>query len=81
MKIEILGTGCAKCNLLEAATRSAADKLGIPYQLEHVKDISEFAKRGVMFTPALLVDGKVLAAGRVPSESELARMFSGIKPE
>lgn len=76
MNIEILGTGCAKCNLLEQSTRAAADKLGMPYRLEHIKDIREFAKRGVVFTPALVVDGKVLAAGRVPSESELARLLS-----
>lgn len=75
MKIEILGTGCAKCNLLEQTTRSAADKLGVPYQLEHIRDIKEFAKRGVMFTPALAVDGKVLVAGKVPPESEVMRLL------
>jgi len=40
MKIEVLGTGCAKCNKLEAMTRAAADKLGIPYEIEHISDIS-----------------------------------------
>ncbi|GMU39059.1 MAG: TM0996/MTH895 family glutaredoxin-like protein [Phycisphaerae bacterium] len=76
MKIEILGTGCAKCDLLERSVRSAADKLGIAYELAHVKDIREFAKRGVMFTPALVVDGKVVAAGKVPPESEIARLLA-----
>lgn len=76
MRIEILGTGCAKCNLLEKTARSAADKLGIPYELEHVKDIREFAKRGVMFTPALAVDGKVVIAGKVPDEPEIERLLS-----
>lgn len=75
MKIEILGTGCAKCNLLEQTTRSAADKLGLTYELEHVKDIREFARRGVMLTPALAVDGKVLAAGKVPRETEVMRLL------
>ncbi|TWT44332.1 hypothetical protein RAS1_07450 [Phycisphaerae bacterium RAS1] len=76
MKIEILGTGCAKCNLLEQTTRSAADKLGVPYQLEHIRDIREFARRGVMFTPALVVDGEVLVAGKSPSEAEVSRLLA-----
>lgn len=80
MKIEILGTGCAKCNLLEQTTRSAADKLGLAYELEHVKDVCEFARRGVMLTPALAVDGKILAAGKVPREAEMMRLLDPIAP-
>lgn len=76
MKIEVLGTGCAKCNMLEQAAKNAAEKLGVNYQLEHVRDINEFARRGVMFTPALVVDGKVVAAGKVPTESEMTRLLS-----
>ena len=75
MKIEILGTGCAKCNMLEAAARSAADKLDLDYEIKHIKDINEFMKRGVMFTPALAINGKVVAAGKVPAEAEIARML------
>lgn len=76
MKIEILGTGCAKCNMLEATAKSAADKLGLTYEIEHIKDINEFMKRGVLFTPALAIDGKVVASGKVPSESEISRLLS-----
>lgn len=76
MKIEVVGTGCPRCNQLEQAARAVADKLGVPYQLEHVRDIREFAKRGVMFTPALLIDGKLVAAGKVPSEAELSSLFA-----
>jgi small redox-active disulfide protein 2 len=76
MKIEILGTGCAKCNMLEAAAKSVADAAGIPYEIEHIKDINEFVKRGVMFTPALAIDGKVIVAGRVPSKAELTQLFN-----
>jgi small redox-active disulfide protein 2 len=76
MKIEVLGTGCAKCNLLEQTAKSAADKLGLSYEFKHVRDINEFAKRGVVFTPALVVNGKVLSAGKVPSESEMSRLLS-----
>lgn len=78
MKIEILGTGCAKCNMLEAATKSAADKLGLDYEIEHIKDINEFMKRGVMFTPALAIDGKVVAADRIPPEAEITRLLTSV---
>ncbi len=78
MKIEVLGTGCAKCNLLEQTVKSAADKLGVNYQLEHIRDIKEFAKRGVMFTPALAVDGKVVVAGKVPTESDIMRLLGSL---
>lgn len=76
MKIEILGTGCAKCDLLERTARSAADKLGVAYQLEHIRDIREIARRGVVFTPALAVDGNVLIAGHAPSESEVSHLLA-----
>jgi len=76
MKIEILGTGCAKCNMLEAAAKSAADKLGVAYEIEHIKDINEFVKRGVMYTPALAVDGKVIVSGRMASESEITKLLT-----
>ncbi len=75
MKIEIIGTGCAKCDSLERATKDAADRLGLRYEIDHVRDIREFAKRGVLFTPALVVNGRVLASGRVPDDAELARLL------
>ena len=71
MKIEILGTGCAKCNALEQATRAAAEKLGIACEIEHVTDLDRIAGYGVMMTPALVVDGQVKVAGKVPGEREL----------
>jgi small redox-active disulfide protein 2 len=76
MKIEILGTGCQKCNLLEAATKAAADKLGVPYELQHVKELAKIAGYGVMITPALVIDGQVKAMGRVPSEAELTTLLT-----
>ena len=75
MKIEILGTGCPKCNLLEATAKAAADSLGIDYEIDHVRDINEFMRRGVMITPALAVNGKVVVAGKVPRESEVMRLL------
>ena len=76
MNLEVLGTGCAKCNALEAAVKQAADKLGLDYELTHVKEIAKFAQYGVMITPALVVDGQVKAAGKVPSEAELTAILS-----
>ena len=77
MKIEVLGTGCKKCNMLEAATKAAADKLGIQYELLHVKDLGKIAAYGVMMTPALVIDGKVKVSGKIPSEGELIKLLTG----
>ena len=76
MKIEVLGTGCKKCNLLEAATKAAADKLGIAYELTHVKDLGKIAAYGVLMTPALVIDGQVKISGKVPSETELTTLLT-----
>jgi small redox-active disulfide protein 2 len=78
MKIEILGTGCPKCNLLEATAKAAANKIGVAYEIEHVRDINEIMRRGVMMTPALAVNGKVVLAGRVPKESEVIAILTGL---
>jgi small redox-active disulfide protein 2 len=74
-KIQILGTGCTKCTNLTNATTTAADELGIPYELEKVTDFLKFADFGVMVTPALVVDGKVLASGKVPKHDELLALL------
>ncbi len=66
-KIEILGSGCPKCNKLEEVSRKAADELGIEYEVRKVKDLNKIMEYGVMVTPALVVDGEVKVAGRVPS--------------
>lgn len=74
-KIQVLGTGCAKCVNLTKAVTDAADELGIPYELEKVTDFLKFADFGVMVTPALVVDGKVLVAGKVPKQEELLELL------
>jgi small redox-active disulfide protein 2 len=71
MLIEVLGTGCPKCNKLETMARQAADKLGVAYTLEHVHDITAMIERGVMAPPALVIDGRVVVSGRLPSDAEL----------
>ena len=76
-KLQILGTGCAKCNKLAALTEEAAQALGIEYQLEKVTDIVEITRFDVMMTPALVVDGATKCSGRVPSVAELQKMIAG----
>jgi small redox-active disulfide protein 2 len=76
MKIQVLGTGCAKCDHLAASAEAAARRLGIEYELEKVIDFMRFADFGVMVTPALVVDGKLKVAGRVPGEAEMERMLN-----
>jgi small redox-active disulfide protein 2 len=71
MDIKILGTGCPKCKTLEKLTREVVEKNGVDATVGKVEDIMEIMKYGVMSTPALVVDGKVMIKGRVPSEEEL----------
>jgi small redox-active disulfide protein 2 len=70
MKIQILGTGCAKCNNLADAAMQAANELGLEYEIEKVTDMMRFADFGVMLTPALVVNGVVKLSGKVPSLEE-----------
>lgn len=76
MKLQVLGTGCAKCKYLAAAVEASARRQGIEYEMEKVTDFMRFPDFGVMVTPALVVDGKLKVAGRVPSEAELDRMLT-----
>jgi len=76
MKIQILGTGCAKCNALTMATEKAAQSLGLQYELEKVTDLQRIMSFGVMTTPVLVVDGKVKVAGKVPSVPELKKLLA-----
>ena len=71
MKIQILGTGCAKCTKLYEVTEQAAQSLGLQYELEKVTDLNRIMSFGVMMTPALVVDGQVKVSGKVPSVDEL----------
>jgi small redox-active disulfide protein 2 len=75
-KIQILGSGCAKCRQLTAITEQAAQDLGLQYELEKVTDVTRYADFGVMFTPALVVDGVVKLSGKVPSFDEARRLLS-----
>ncbi len=74
-KIQVLGTGCPKCKKLAENTEAAARGLGIKYTLEKVTNISDIMKFGVMITPALVVDGVVKVAGKVPGVDEIKAMI------
>jgi small redox-active disulfide protein 2 len=73
--IKILGSGCAACNALEANTVKALTLLGQETAVEHVTDFSKIAAYGVMTTPALVVDGKVLVSGRVAEVDQIVALL------
>ncbi len=74
-KIQILGTGCPKCNKLAENAEAAVKDLGVEYDIEKVTNINEIMKFGVMMTPALVVDGDVKVVGKVPSTDEIKGML------
>ena len=63
--VKVLGSGCEKCNALEKATKEALEELGMNVQIDHVTDFAKIAAYGVMTTPALVVDEKVISYGKV----------------
>jgi small redox-active disulfide protein 2 len=70
--IEVLGSGCANCNRLEANAREAVTMAGVEAEVLHVTDPREIVGRGVMSTPGLVIDGKVVSTGRIPSAGDIA---------
>jgi len=72
----ILGSGCSKCGKLYQLTEQAATELGVPHQIQKVTDLKQIMAFGVMTTPALVVDGSVKVAGRVPSVEEIKKMLA-----
>jgi len=79
MKIEVLGTGCAKCKRLEENARKAVQETGVKAEVVKVQDMDQIISKGVMMTPALLIDGEEMAVGRVPGVEEIKRMITGGK--
>jgi small redox-active disulfide protein 2 len=74
-KLQILGTGCPKCQKLAQLTELAACDMGIEYQLEKVTDIHKILSFGVMSTPALVVDGVVKVSGKVPNVEDIKKLI------
>jgi small redox-active disulfide protein 2 len=76
MEIKILGTGCPKCNGLDAVVKKAVAELGLKDAvIEHVDDIAKIIDYGVMSTPALVVDGEVKISGRVPNVADIKKIL------
>jgi len=73
MKIEILGTGCPKCKKLTELTEEAANELGVSVEIIKVTDINKIIDYRVMVTPALVIDGAVMVAGKIPGKDEIIK--------
>jgi small redox-active disulfide protein 2 len=69
--VKVLGSGCANCTRLEASVRKVSEETGISAKIEKVTDFAEIMGWGVMATPGLVVDGKVVSAGRIPTAQEI----------
>ncbi|TCD48828.1 thioredoxin family protein [Chlorobium sp. N1] len=76
LQVKILGSGCAKCNQLAEAVRSVIERDGIEASVEKIEDIQEIVSYNVLSTPALVVDGEVRSAGRVPAADEIRSMLA-----
>ena len=77
MKIEILGMGCSKCKKLTELACEAVKELGVAAEVAKVDKIEDIMKYGVMLTPALAIDGKVVLSGRIPSKEEIKKLIGG----
>jgi small redox-active disulfide protein 2 len=75
VKIEVLGTGCAKCKSLLKNVEKAVTETGIQAEIVKVNSIQEIMNRGLMMTPGLFIDGEATAVGRVPSVDEIKRLL------
>jgi small redox-active disulfide protein 2 len=77
--VKVLGSGCHKCNQLEAATKEALKQLGMDTTVDHVTDFAEIAAYGVMTTPALVIDRKVVSYGRVLRTEEVLKILQKVR--
>ena len=79
ISVKVLGSGCDKCNRLEAAAKEALDELGIDTEIIHVTDFTQIAAYGVMSTPALVVDEKVVSYGKVLKRQEVIALLQKVR--
>lgn len=77
--VKVLGSGCAKCNQLEAAVKEALTELSMDTTIDHITDFNQIAAYGVMSTPALVVDGKVVSYGKVLKKDEAVKILKKIR--
>jgi len=74
LNIKVLGSGCPNCKRLEAETRAALDAAGIPYDLAKVTEYADIMAYGVMSTPALVINEKIVSSGRIPARSRIVEL-------
>ena len=77
--VKILGSGCAKCNQLESSVKEALQQVGMDTEVDHVREFSQIAAYGVMTTPALVIDGKVVSYGKVLKTDEVVRILQKVR--
>jgi small redox-active disulfide protein 2 len=81
LEVKVLGSDCANCQRLERETRAALSEAGITYHLEKVTDYSDIAAYGVLSTPALVINEKVVAVGRIPAHAKIVELARSHNPE
>ena len=79
MKIQVAGPGCPRCQETEKNVREACAQLNLAADISHVFDMKEFVKLGVLFTPAVIVDGKIVVSGKLPTVEDLKKYLSAMK--
>lgn len=79
MKLKVIGEGCDKCNQLYENTRQAAAQLGIEAEIEKIEDLMEIVKLGVMTSPSLMADGKLIVSGQVASVEKIMKLLEKLK--
>lgn len=79
LSIKVLGSGCAKCNALEGTVKEALSELGIAVIVEHISNFAEIAAYGVMSTPALVINNKVVSSGKLLSKDEVKRKIVSLR--
>ena len=79
-KIEVLGTGCARCKKTEQVVKQALDELGWQqgqeYSLEKIENLNDIAARGILMTPGVMIDGKIFSVGKVPGQKEISAFLT-----
>jgi small redox-active disulfide protein 2 len=75
MEIKVLGTGCPKCKTLEKSTRDVIAEMGIEADISKEEDIMKIMEYGIMHTPGLVINGKVVVSGRLPSSKEIEQFI------
>jgi small redox-active disulfide protein 2 len=74
--IKVLGPGCNNCHLVEENAKAAVAQLGLEAEIEHVTDRAEYPKYGLLFTPGLVINNKLVSGGRIPSAAEVTTWLS-----